>query len=255
MKVISFSAIKGGVGKTTIAYNFAEYLAKQGQRVLLIDLDHQLDLTSLYGVKDTLTNVSTIFLEQGKPTIHKVKDNIGLLAGSSILDDVDYLIQRKSNRDDLLYWWFADHIEEIESDYDIAIIDCRPEFSTIVKNAVNVSDYLIKPLTPSKFGDETKDNLEARLEEHKNRNTNKLTKETTVKAEIIYIANMTKKSAKSTQEFEERNNDVVATFPYRELFNKSTLSSKPTFELTGEDKKLQQAVEEAFDKLWKRIEV
>lgn len=29
MKIITFAAIKGGVGKTTLAYNYAEWLAEQ----------------------------------------------------------------------------------------------------------------------------------------------------------------------------------------------------------------------------------
>ena len=31
MKIITFSAIKGGVGKTTLAFNYGEWLAKKWQ--------------------------------------------------------------------------------------------------------------------------------------------------------------------------------------------------------------------------------
>ena len=48
MKIITFSAIKGGVGKTTITFNYAEWLSKKGKNVLLIDLDHQCNLTNIY---------------------------------------------------------------------------------------------------------------------------------------------------------------------------------------------------------------
>lgn len=48
MKIITFAAIKGGVGKTTLAYNYAEWLAEQNYQVLLIDLDHQCNLTQTY---------------------------------------------------------------------------------------------------------------------------------------------------------------------------------------------------------------
>ena len=46
MKIITFAAIKGGVGKTTLTFNYGEWLAKKGHKVLLIDLDHQCNLTS-----------------------------------------------------------------------------------------------------------------------------------------------------------------------------------------------------------------
>ena len=39
MKIITFSAIKGGVGKTTLAYNYGEWLASKGKQVLFIDLE------------------------------------------------------------------------------------------------------------------------------------------------------------------------------------------------------------------------
>lgn len=37
-KVVSFVNLKGGVGKTALATNFAAYCASNGHRTLLIDL-------------------------------------------------------------------------------------------------------------------------------------------------------------------------------------------------------------------------
>ena len=52
MKIISFSAIKGGVGKTTLAYNYGEWLADKGNKILFIDIDHQCNLTQIYDIYD-----------------------------------------------------------------------------------------------------------------------------------------------------------------------------------------------------------
>lgn len=52
MKIITFAAIKGGVGKTTLAYNYGEWLANHGSRILFIDLDHQSNLTQTYRIYD-----------------------------------------------------------------------------------------------------------------------------------------------------------------------------------------------------------
>ena len=35
MKIITFAAIKGGVGKTTLTFNYGEWLAKKGHRFSL----------------------------------------------------------------------------------------------------------------------------------------------------------------------------------------------------------------------------
>ena len=50
MKIITFSSIKGGVGKTTLTFNYGEWLSSKGYNVLLIDSDHQCSLTQTYDI-------------------------------------------------------------------------------------------------------------------------------------------------------------------------------------------------------------
>lgn len=51
MKIISIFNNKGGVGKTTLAYHLSCALSEMGQRVLMIDLDPQCNLT-LFGISE-----------------------------------------------------------------------------------------------------------------------------------------------------------------------------------------------------------
>lgn len=57
-KTITFSASKGGVGKTTMTFTFASFLVRQGYKVLLIDSDYQGNLSSTY---ESYTNKNTLY--------------------------------------------------------------------------------------------------------------------------------------------------------------------------------------------------
>jgi len=50
MKIVALSNHKGGVGKTTTAVNLGAYLARAGQRVLVLDLDPQANATETLGL-------------------------------------------------------------------------------------------------------------------------------------------------------------------------------------------------------------
>ena len=71
MKIVSVFNNKGGVGKTTLIYHLAASLAELGNKVLMLDLDPQSNL-SLYGCDaDTLEKIwedEDIFIDEGVET-------------------------------------------------------------------------------------------------------------------------------------------------------------------------------------------
>lgn len=244
MKIITFSAIKGGVGKTTLAYNYGEWLAAKGYQVLLIDLDHQCNLTQTYNVFESDNTCANIFRSKGNVTLHHAKENIDLIAGYIRLDKLEKELETNSYKDMLLYMWLEDNYDEKNlGQYDYVIIDCHPDFSTATRNAIIVSHAVLSPVIPSEHGYQAKFNLEERLEDLKAETFDYKTRESYVTAELFFLGNMIKHNTKSSKELvailqDEEN--VLAMIPQKELFNRSTLDKVSLSEMQ-QDKVLLQA--------------
>lgn len=230
MKITSFAKIKGGVGATTIAYNYGEWLADKGNKVLFIDFDHQCNLTQTYNVFENDGTVANIFNGKGEVNILPVKENIDLIAGYIRLDKLEKELETKSYKDMLLYMWLEDNYDSkgLEK-YDYIIIDCHPDFSTATRNAIIVSHAVLSPVIPSEHGYQAKFNLQERLEEFKAEAFDFKTRESYVTAKLFFLGNMIKHNTKSSKELVaslKDDDNVLAMIPQKELFNRSTLDKK-----------------------------
>lgn len=154
MKKISVLNIKGGVAKTTSAINVAAILAEEGNRVLVVDVDAQSNLTMAFkaydidglSVSDILLSKSIEVNEVIKETEHENIDilpsNISLaFAEKKILLDVTRSQQNRLKR----------ILDKIEDKYDYCIIDCPPSLNMITINALVASDEVIVPIKIDKF--------------------------------------------------------------------------------------------------------
>ncbi len=74
---------KGGTGKTTTSVNLGAALANLGNRVLVIDLDPQANLSQSFGIEDEDQTISDIFSRkiQNLP-IRKITDKLHLVPSS-----------------------------------------------------------------------------------------------------------------------------------------------------------------------------
>lgn len=154
MKKISVLNIKGGVAKTTSAINVAAILAEEGNRVLVVDVDAQSNLTMAFksydiddlSVSDVLLSKSVEVNEVIKETEHENIDilpsNISLaFAEKKILLDVTRSQQNRLKR----------ILDKLEDKYDYCIIDCPPSLNMITINALVASDEVIVPIKIDKF--------------------------------------------------------------------------------------------------------
>ncbi|MBD5431245.1 ParA family protein [Lactobacillus agrestimuris] len=262
MKIISFAAIKGGVGKTTLAYNFGEWLAKQNNKVLFIDLDHQCNLSQTYEVygDEKIGTVANIFLQKDNVTINHVKENIDLIAGNMHLDDIETNIENMTNKNMRLYMWLNNNFDSLGiNQYDYIIIDCHPDFSTATKNAIIVSHDIISPITPSKHGFDAKYNLQDRIDDLRKEAIEFSTGESYVTAKLYFIANMIKRNTSSSNEMLESIKDdksVIAVIPEKELFNRSNLDEVSVVEMENDTRTYNRNYNffQEFEKTFKNIQ-
>ncbi|WP_251423521.1 MULTISPECIES: ParA family protein [Lactococcus] len=249
MRIISISAVKGGVGKTTITFNYGEWLSSQGYNVLLIDTDHQCSLSQTYNL---FTNEETIYnaFVNKDVNIHQIHQNLSIIPASPMLDELEVELSKKHNKDLLLMMWLEDNVDRIK-DFDFILIDCHPDFQTVTRNAIAVSHYIISPIEPSQYGYMSKSLLLERLENFRDEVIDARTRETYISALPYFIGNRIRHNTKSSREFSDKisqDKGTIAMIPEKELFNRSTLDGIPLVQME-KDKDVAKTNKAFFEKL------
>lgn len=160
-KVYSIANQKGGVGKTTTALNLAAGLVKKENKVLLIDLDPQGNLSQYLGFeedgKQTIGELMNSVVKGEEPNVKEAirtsSEHIDYIPSNISLSSADFFLITAMSREQVLKKVVASitMTQTDEKAYDYILIDCLPSLGILLVNALAASDSLIIPVQAQKF--------------------------------------------------------------------------------------------------------
>lgn len=244
-KLMTITAAKGGVGKTTIANNYSAWLAQHGQKVLMFDLDESCNLSHNFDIYEQKLTVAELFRSSDEkmemPMIHHVGENLDLISGDLQLDQIQNKILNESNHNQRLFNYLRFLKQTGKFDYDYVIFDCHQNFNVATCNAILCSHMVLSPLTPDENGFNAKFEVARRLEHYeKTGDRNPVTNEPLVKAELKFIGDMIETNTTLSRELLGVINDdeqVIGYIPKREAFKQAAAIKQDVFTyLNGKEK-------------------
>ena len=156
-KVIAITNQKGGVGKTTTTFNLGVALAKQGKRVLVVDVDPQSNLTTYAGWYDEneLKYTLTDLMEQSmndeeiktKESILHHSENVDLIPSNLSLSALENSLTYAMSRE----YTLRNCLSSIKDDYDYILLDCQPSLGMLTINALASANSVIIPVQSEYF--------------------------------------------------------------------------------------------------------
>lgn len=149
MKVVACYSMKGGVGKTASAVNFAYWAAHSGRKTLLIDLDPQGASTYYFRVKPTEKKWGKRFFKAYEQVLQQIKssdfDNLDVIPAHRTFRHFDTLLKSLDKRKNRL----RQVLQGLKSEYDLVILDCPPTFSHLSENIFTAADLVLVPVVPT----------------------------------------------------------------------------------------------------------
>lgn len=147
--VIALCNQKGGVGKTTTAFQLARAAIRLGQKVLLVDLDPQGNLTSVaaaedfedtqIGLADALSARTTEGLaDVVVPGVWPGLD-VAPTAGAALAEVRNELVIAGAGREARL----REALPAVVDDYDLILIDCAPSLDQLTANGLTAADAVL----------------------------------------------------------------------------------------------------------------
>lgn len=152
MKIIAFGTLKGGTGKTTVAYNIGGILA-ENHKVLFIDVDPQSNLSDNAGIDTTDqtgrtvrdifdnpndTGALSVITRAPMPQL----PNLDIIASHIRLTATELRLVSTPAREQILKRWIQKNMDVLQ-EYDYIILDTNPSMGLINQNAFLAADSIV----------------------------------------------------------------------------------------------------------------
>jgi chromosome partitioning protein len=148
MRSIAVINQKGGAGKTTTAVNLSDALARNGRRVLLIDLDPQSHASLHLGVQLEEGDVGVYDVLVGDApaaeAMRSIGERLALLPASIDLVGAELELRQRPNWQRVLH----DVLQPYREAFDFCLIDCPPSLGQLTIGALVAAEEVIIPLQP-----------------------------------------------------------------------------------------------------------
>lgn len=154
---IAVSSLKGGTGKSMTVAHLAGGLARQGWRVLVIDLDDSCQLLHWLVDPDVLHEGPTLLdvlcreTYEGRTAtmpdviVPSLIEGVDLVRSSSQIQLLDVKLSMKTATERRL----MRALESVRAAYDFIVFDTAPALDLRLKNALMAADSLLIPLKPT----------------------------------------------------------------------------------------------------------
>jgi chromosome partitioning protein len=151
-QIFAVSNQKGGVGKTTTTINLAASLAKEGNKVLIVDLDPQANASSGVGyprqeVKAGIYDVIMEYRPLASVRLPTGIDGLELVPATRDLVGAEVELVEEEGRERRLRKTLMSSREH----YDYILIDCPPSLGLLTINALVAADAVLIPVQAEYF--------------------------------------------------------------------------------------------------------